>query len=770
MRKIFYKIQITLMMVIGLATTSSFAQCLDWQNPSPTSAWVDYNNEFGGAPCDDGTGCPFNELQAFEVFASEAYALDNVIQGGSYQLSICNGPNAGSWVPEFTIIAPSGAVDAFGPGDGDGCTISWTASEAGTYILVLNEAGQCGGGTNTATPNGFLAVTCTGGAVCATACEAGNFLAPGTANLCFGDITEANTAPSAIPTGGGHGLLFTNFQGGTGAIPGGFTLTGVGENFEIDHDLGGLLSANGLDYFGGTWVVYSTVYADPNNSVQSICSVATDSLVINFSDLFSVNAINNNDGSANAVANAANPSNTYLWSNGQTTQTATGFADGTVATVTVTDALGCTVSDNVTIQIGGTAVPCEDWLNPTPASGWTDFNSTFGGAPCDDGTGCPFNEIQAFEVFASEAYSVNNFIAGGTYAFSMCNGAGAGTWVPEFTIYAPSGAIDAFGPGDGDGCTITWTATESGTYLIVINEAGNCGGGSNIAVNNGFPALTCLGGASCATTCEAGNLLSSGSESLCVGDSIEIISAASTLPTGGNHGIFFSNAAGGTGALDANFILTAVGDTFVIDSDLGGILSGNNLPEFSGTWVIYSAVYSDPNDAFGSICSLSTDSLTLNFSDFQSVGIVVNGNGSATATPGDGVSPYTYAWSNGQTTSTTTNLPTGTYTVTVTDAFGCTATASTSVVSSVKTIESLKSLAVSPNPTNGKFEVRVALDHAQAMEVKILDVTGKEIIKEKGFAAEQNFSFNLSAQPAGVYFVKTTVGDGTTVNRLVLTK
>ncbi|MEZ4932093.1 MAG: hypothetical protein R2788_08250 [Saprospiraceae bacterium] len=30
---------------------------------------------------------------------------------------------------EFTIVAPSGMIDAFGLGDGDGCTISWTASE-----------------------------------------------------------------------------------------------------------------------------------------------------------------------------------------------------------------------------------------------------------------------------------------------------------------------------------------------------------------------------------------------------------------------------------------------------------------------------------------------------------------------------------------------------------------------------------------------------------------------------------------------------------------
>jgi hypothetical protein len=140
----------------------------------------------------------------------------------------------------------------------------------------------------------------------------------------------------------------------------------------------------------------------------------------------------------------------------------------------------------------GINAQCLDWVNPTPETGWNDFNTMFGGAPMPDGDGnCEFNEITDFQVWASEAYAVDNFQEGVEYTFSMCNGSGAGNWVPEFTIIAPSGAVDSFGEGDGDGCSITWTASESGTYLIVINEAGECGGGSNLGTDNGFPALTC---------------------------------------------------------------------------------------------------------------------------------------------------------------------------------------------------------------------------------------------------------------------------------------
>lgn len=133
---------------------------------------------------------------------------------------------------------------------------------------------------------------------------------------------------------------------------------------------------------------------------------------------------------------------------------------------------------------------CDDWVDPTPTSGYNNFNTLFGGAPTPNGSGeCEFFEITDFEVWMSEAYAMDNIQAGVAYTFSHCNGPGAGTWVAEYTIIAPSGTVDAYGAGDGDGCSMTWIASESGTYLIVINEAGNCGVASQ--TDNGFPAITC---------------------------------------------------------------------------------------------------------------------------------------------------------------------------------------------------------------------------------------------------------------------------------------
>ena len=153
------------------------------------------------------------------------------------------------------------------------------------------------------------------------------------------------------------------------------------------------------------------------------------------------------------------------------------------------------------LSVNNVSAQCETWTGPTTTTSWGDFNDMFGGAPCEGETGCQTYEITDFEVYASESYLINKFIKGGEYSFSICNGAGAGTWVPEFTIVAPSGAIDAFGAGDGDSCTISWTATESGSYTIIINELDSCGTMSNSNVDNGYPAITCLGNTPCPDYC-----------------------------------------------------------------------------------------------------------------------------------------------------------------------------------------------------------------------------------------------------------------------------
>lgn len=418
---------------------------------------------------------------------------------------------------------------------------------------------------------------------------------------------------------------------------------------------------------------------------------------------------------------------------------------------------------------------CLNWSAPTPPSTYTDFNNIFLGAPCDAGSGCPFNEITDFEVFASEAYICNNFKAGSTYAFSICNGPGAGSWIPEFTIIAPSGAVDAFGPGDGDSCTITWTASETGNYIIVINEAGYCPGGPNTLVGNGFPALTCMAGTPCSTNpCSAGELVSTEPVNACGPGATFSIAADGTqsTPPNGGHGWYFSDALGGTGGLAGGFTLTGVPYSGTYNADLNGVLSANSLPPLVGTWVVRSVTYILATDPSNTVCSTSMDSLVVSFSPTPgpTVTVVDNGNSSATATASGGTNPLTYLWSNSQTTATATGLPTGSYSVVVTDANGCTGSASVDVLSSVGGIAELESLTISPNPTDGKFWVKLALRSTEPVQLDIIDVTGKTIQQVKDNTAGAQFSFDLSQQPAGIYLLKITVGGDTIVRRLAVAR
>ncbi len=423
-------------------------ECTDWVNPTSTTGWGDFNIEFGGAPCNDGDGCPFNEITGFEVWQSEAYILDNVQIGGSYTFSHCNGDGAGSWIPEYTIIAPSGAIDASGAGDGDGCSITWIATEEGTYFIVVNEAGACGvEGTD---DNGFPAITCNGTPLCEPQGEECTDWVNPSPTTGWSDF---NTEFGGAPCNDGDGCPFNEITA--------FEVW-QSEAYALDDvQIGGSYTFSHCNGDGaGSWIPEYTIIA-PSGAID---------------------AFGAGDGDGCSITWTATEEGTYF--------------------IVINEAGACGVEgtdDNgfpaITCNETPDCGPTTDWCDEAVEGPWTNFNSEFDGAPTPDSEGnCETFEITGFEVWASEAYLMDNITTGVEYTFSHCNGDGAGSWVPEYTIYAPSGAVDAYGPGNADGCSISWVATETGTYTIAINEAGACGI-TNI-IDNGFPAITCNGNVS----------------------------------------------------------------------------------------------------------------------------------------------------------------------------------------------------------------------------------------------------------------------------------
>lgn len=303
-------------------------------------------------------------------------------------------------------------------------------------------------------------------------CNAGIIESPLAQNICPDELANYDVSGSILPVDGDYALSFTP-DGGTGGMAGGFTLTGVEIPFDFDSDLNGVLSANSLPPLQGQWVIFGLVYTDPDDIGGSLCSLTDDQITLNF--LSADDPLCNGSGDCLADAPYTNDDPCYQF-------------------VIVEDPFCCDTEWDDVCQdqydlCAGSGGDCLIWVNPSPTTGWVDFNEEFGGAPVAENGVCPFNEITLFEVWESEAYLLENVQAGTMYTFSHCNGPGAGSWIPTYAIIAPSGAIDASGAGDGDGCSISWMASESGDYLIVINEEGNCGIAGQ--TDNGYPAITC---------------------------------------------------------------------------------------------------------------------------------------------------------------------------------------------------------------------------------------------------------------------------------------
>ncbi|QQS29769.1 MAG: T9SS type A sorting domain-containing protein [Sphingobacteriales bacterium] len=137
----------------------------------------------GGPYSDQGidvAGCNGNTLNApYGAWLNEVYFTE-VVSGGNYTFSFCDGYNSATWGEEAIITAilngtPSGAP----PGTIDGgtllgselgCTFTFDATEDGTVFFILSTASACGGDI-LQTENGVPSITTNSGVECSTECS-----------------------------------------------------------------------------------------------------------------------------------------------------------------------------------------------------------------------------------------------------------------------------------------------------------------------------------------------------------------------------------------------------------------------------------------------------------------------------------------------------------------------------------------------------------------------------------------------------------------------
>jgi|GEM_PF-1088501 len=356
------------------------------------------------------------------------------------------------------------------------------------------------------------------------------------------------------------------------------------------------------------------------------------------------------------------------------------------------------------------------------ADTWGDL----GVAPCVDGACVPADAgytALGFGIYGSETYTLENVQAGYDYVFDVCTGVGAGSWIPEIVILAPDGTtIDATNvePATGstlthaDNCSLEWTATQSGTYSIIINELGTANGDAptqascttTFATDNGNPTVLCGANAAPCPVCEVGTLTSPMVQDICPGESFDVALSGNSTP--GSYTLFFDNStSGGTGGTEAPVSITgyAQGDfPLAVDEDINGVLSFNSLPPLAGSWEVKVIVV----DALGEDCD-STASFTVNFltsADPQCITVGVEEN-------------------------------------------------------------EIGQVNVYPNPSNGTFTVEIT-DVKEFAQFVVMDVAGREVYSQTVLGSGTlREVLNLDVN-AGSYLLQINSDSGTQVNRIVV--
>lgn len=351
-----------------------------------------------------------------------------------------------------------------------------------------------------------------------------------------------------------------------------------------------------------------------------------------------------NTGTATVTVVGGTSPYTYLWSDGQTSSTATALSAGTYC-VTVNDKNGC--SDSICVSVGDIAGMTLSMVNDTNVK-------------CKGGN--------------NGSVGVN--VAGGTspYTFVWSNGQ---TSSDATSLIAGSYTVTVT---DSSGCTATASATitEPPALTATISATVNvsCNGGSN-----GSSDVTGGGGTTPYTynwsngeTTSSATSLSAGTYTLTLLDSNGCSVTATTIVTeppvlsnsmsftaascGGSNGTATANPSGGTGLY--TYLWSPTAQTNATATSLS-----------AGT---YTVTITDANGCSKKDSVTVTASGTLSASITGSNNVTCNGgsDGSITVTPTGGTSPYTYLWTpSAQTNATATSLTAGTYTVTVNDVGGC---------------------------------------------------------------------------------------------------
>ena len=555
------------------------------------------------------------------------------LTAGAYTVTITDA-NGCTATQTFTIAQPAAVLSATTASVGVSC-FGGTNGSAGVTVSggtpgYTYSWAPLGGTTATVTgrPAGNYAVTITDGNGC-TLVKNITILTPTQLSA-----TASKTDVSC--NGGTNGTATVTASGGT-----------PGYTYSWAPSGGTAATATGLA--AGTY----TVTVTDANACQTTAAITIGQSAILAASTFKTDVLCNGgaSGTASVIVSGGNGGYTYVWSPaGGSASTASGLSAGNYA-VTITDALGCTLTKNFTINQPAVLNATTTLINATcttggqaavgPVGGTAPYNYLWSpsGATTQTVTGLSNGNVSCLITDANGCTVTKNFtvtttntlVATTSQTNVLCNGSSTGT-----ATVVPTGAPGPFtyvwSPSGGSAATAT--GLSAGNYSVTITSSNGCSIVKNftitqpnaLAVTSSQTNISCFGG-------------SNGSASVSV--------------TGGVGAYTYSwSPAGGTAATASGL---AAGTYTVTITDA-------NLCETTQSFTL-----TEP----ASLVALTTQT-----------NVSCNGgtNGSATVSATGGTGAYTYSWSpTGGTAATATGLAPGTYTVTVTDANSCQTTATVTI-------------------------------------------------------------------------------------------
>ncbi|MDP5172315.1 MAG: SprB repeat-containing protein [Bacteroidia bacterium] len=527
-------------------------------------------------------------------------------------------------------------------------------------------------------------------------------------------LVSASMSASVSCHGGADGIATASANGGTAPYA-----------YSWSNGQSGA-TANGLA--AGNYSVFVTDSVGCVN-LASVQITEPAALVLAMAQVSGVTCFGASNGAAMVSVFGGNAPFTYLWSNGDTTATASGFSAG-IVTVVVTDGKGCEAIDSVVISQPSVLEASSSLLSPVTCVGGND--ATLSAAA--SGGSSPYN----FAWSNGQNGPIATTISAGVWILTVTDANGCQDTVhiqvfdPQPMILTTSSVSDVscFGGNDGSasvsatggagGFGYLWSNGQSGssatgllaqTYTVVVTDANGCQDSATVSISEPSEVLatammlsptSCFGLSDGSAIASASGGTSPYSFSWSNGQS----GATATGLAAGTYVVTITDA---NGCVDTASVLisapvnmaivfqmvqpvSCVGQT---DGEILAIVSGGTAPYSflwntgdtssllaglaAGTFVLTSS------DANG--CSVA-DSFTLiapnafqvaidKLSDITCPG---GSDGVLIAGAIGGTAPYSYLWSTGDTTASVSGLSAGNYAVEVTDANGCSSLASDSLM------------------------------------------------------------------------------------------